>query len=270
MLEIRKMDSVAPLSKLKHEYLEQAVAPLDGMWLLGFVPQASHFGFYLDNQLLGFCCINSDGYLLQFYLNPSSNAQSSDLFTLITEQNSAVIGKVNGAFVSTAEPSYLSLCLDRYSRFNVNALMYQTVAIDTPAMNTNLAMTVAIDVQLSQFVEFAKANIGAPEEWVSGYYANLISRRELFGHWVDNQLIATGECRLFDGFQKGNADLGMIVAPSERGKGLATQVMAFLIAHAQRNGLHPICSTEKSNIAAQKAISRAGLTAKHRILQFEY
>ena len=270
MIEIRKVSPVESLTQLKEEYLAQSIAPLDGMWIFGFVPMAQHFGFYDQGKLVGFCCINCDGYLLQFYFSPNSNYRAGDLFTLIVEQNSSVVGKVNGAFVSTAEPIYLCLCLDNYSTFNVNALMYQMKKKGSYSDQAPLPLIGAVEEQLSQFVEFAKRSIGAPEEWVTGYYANLISRGELFGYWDGNQLIATGECRLFDKFQSEYADLGMVVAPSERGKGLATRVMSFLIAHARQQGLIPICSTEKSNIGAQKAISRAGLSAEHRIIRFQY
>jgi predicted acetyltransferase len=270
MIDIKKIDSIEILTELKQRYLEQAVAPLDGMWLLGFVPMAQHFGFYSDNQLVGFCCMNSDGYLLQFYLSPEYNTQASNLFTLIAEQNSAIVGHVKGAFVSTAEPTYLSLCFDNYASFNVNALMYQMKVQTSPLAQTPLSMVKATKSQLSQFVEFAKTSIGAPEEWVTGYYTNLISRGELFGYWENGQLFASAECRRFDDFQRGYADLGMIVLPAERGKGLATRVMSFLISHARQTNLIPICSTEKANIGAQKAISKSGLVAEHRIIQFEY
>lgn len=270
MIDIKEIDSVEALTELKQKYLEQVVAPLDGMWLFGFVPLAQHFGFYRDNQLIGFCCVNNDGYLLQFYLSPQYNTQVGSLFTRIIEQDSSVIGHVKGAFVSTAEPRYLSLCLDNYSSFNVNALMYQMREHPSRQKPTPLNMLKAMDNHLSQFVEFAKTSIGAPEEWVTGYYANLISREELFGYWENNQLIASGECRRFNDFQKEYADLGMIVLPVERGRGLATRVMSFLVKHAQQSNLTPICSTEKANIGAQKAISKSGLVDEHRIIQFEF
>ncbi len=62
----------------------------------------------------------------------------------------------------------------------------------------------------------------------------------------------------------------MIVAQSQRGKGIATQVLQFLVASANERGLIPICSTESSNLGAQKAIKRAGLVAQNRIVQIEF
>jgi len=269
MLEIRVIDKIEVLSSLKKQYLAQTTAPLDGMWLCGFVPMANHFGFYDDEMLCGYCCINDDSFLLQFYILPEYKLYQADIFLSIVLGKLDLVGKLQGAFVSTAEPEYLSLCLDHFSKFTVNALMYQKDNDLTSAQEKKLSMVPAKAEQLMTFVEFAKNNIGASEQWVTGYYDNLISRTELFGYWQGDSLIAVGECRVFDEVQIGYADLGMVVAESERGKGIATQVLSFLINHAQQNVLKPLCSTESNNIAAQKAITGAGLYSSNRIIQFE-
>ncbi|MGR6861775.1 GNAT family N-acetyltransferase [Aliivibrio salmonicida] len=269
MINIIKIEQLNELSTLKTEYINQATAPLDGMWLCGFVPMAEHFGFYKDDVLIGFCCINSDGYLLQFYVNQSNHTLAEDIFTSVINKENTLIGDVNGAFSSTAETHYLSLCLDHAAKNQVNTLMFQQIE-KAVKQETYLPMVVATVEQLTEFVEFAKANIGAPEEWVTGYYANLISRQELFGYWKNNELLAAGECRLFDEHQTDYADLGMVVAESERGKSIATQVLTYLISLANSKGLTAMCSTEKTNIASQKAITRAGLISSHRIVQFTF
>ena len=129
-------------------------------------------------------------------------------------------------------------------------------------------MTSVDSAQLPQVVDFAVASIGAPEEWLSGYFANLIDRRELFGVWENGQLVATGKSRGYDEYQTEYADVGVIVAESERGRRMATQVLRQLVAMNEASGLKSICSTEKTNVAAQKAIGRAGFLANNRIIQF--
>lgn len=266
MLKIKKIESLNELSKLKKSYFKDTTAPLDGMWHFGFVPMAKHFGFYLKGKLIGFCCINDEGYVLQFYVESNKKAFSSELFTLIGVE----VREVKGAFVSTAEPSYMAFCLDNSSSFKVNALMYQQMPEFCHEQNGNIDLQLASIKQLNEFVAFAISNIGAPEQWLQGYYGKLIGRNELFGYWNNGKLLATGECRLFDEHQTDCADLGIVVAQSERGRGIAKQVLSFLTKHASRKGLKPICSTESSNIAAQKAISRVGFVSSHRIIQFEF
>ncbi|MCK8075215.1 GNAT family N-acetyltransferase [Vibrio sp. 1CM2L] len=270
MLDIKKISALRDLSELKTAYFAESTAPLDGMWHFGFVPMSDHYGFYEGDKLVGYCVLNGGGYLLQFYLAPTANTTITDLFTLIVENNSSVVGEVKGAFVSTAEPQYLSLCLDNTESFKVNALMFRQRPTAVENSIENIEMTLATEEQLDQLVEFASSAIGAPKEWLTGYYSNLIARQELWGYWENNNVLATGECRKFDEHQTQFADLGMIVAEQERGKGLATRVLYFLKQLANSQGLEAMCSTESSNIGAQKAITRSGLSSKHRILQFDF
>ncbi|MEZ9351450.1 GNAT family N-acetyltransferase [Vibrio splendidus] len=274
MLDIKKISTLSDLSELKTAYFAESTAPLDGMWHFGFVPMSDHFGFYENGILVGYCVLNGEGYLLQFYLAPTASTHIESLFTLIVENNSSVIGEVKGAFVSTAEPQYLSLSVDNTESFKVNAMMYRQnyqARSDCDSDHIEeIEMNLATEEQLEQFVEFASSAIGAPKEWLTSYYGNLIARQELWGYWESDDILATGECRKFDEHQTQFADLGMIVAQEERGKSLATRVIHFLKQHANSQGLEAMCSTESSNIGAQKAITRAGLSSKHRILQFDF
>ncbi|WP_135454127.1 GNAT family N-acetyltransferase [Vibrio echinoideorum] len=274
MLGIKKISALSDLNELKTAYFTESTAPLDGMWHFGFVPMSDHYGFYENNSLVGYCAVNGEGYLLQFFLAPTANHSIEDLFALIVENNSSVISEMKGAFVSTAEPQYLSLCVDNTESFKVNAMMYRQNFLANSDCDSGrieeIEMSLATEEQLDQLVEFSSTTIGAPKEWLTGYYSNLIARQELWGYWENNNVLATGECRKFDEHQTQFADLGMIVSQAERGKGLATRVIHFLKQHANSQGLEAMCSTESSNIGAQKAITRAGLSSKHRILQFDF
>ena len=123
--------------------------------------------------------------------------------------------------------------------------------------------------QLEELIDFAKSNMDSSEQWLRGYYTDLINRHELFGYWENGCLLVAGESRGYDEYQTEYADLGVIVDESARRKGLGTNMLKQLIAITEVRGLIPICSTEKENIGAQKAISRAGFVADNRIIQFD-
>jgi GNAT superfamily N-acetyltransferase len=268
-MKVIEIESAEQLSEFKHQYMGQTTAPLDGMWLCGFVPMASHYGFSLNGELAGFFCVNAEGYLLQFFVQPQYRSRSSEFFGKML-QTPISVGEIKGAFVSTAEPLYLSLCFDHLPNFKVNALMYQldNASAANNATDDDLGLTAIAPRQLAEAVEFAVASIGAPAEWLEGYFRNLISREELFGVWENGTLVATGESRGYDEYQTSYADVGVIVAKSERGRGLATRVLKRLVALNEVNGLRSICSTEKANVGAQKAITRAGFSDRNRIIQF--
>jgi RimJ/RimL family protein N-acetyltransferase len=270
MIEIKAITELDQLKLLKSEYLDQTTAPLDGMWLCGFVPLASHFGFYKNSTSIGYCCINDEGNLLQFYLRSNDSSEESLLLMNMLSGKYDHLPKIEGAFVSTAEPDFLSYCFDNFSSFKVNAIMYQLNKGAKLSINKDINWTLRpVDPEnLSEAVEFGVSSIGAPKDWLAQYWSNLIQRQELFGCWLDDELIGTGENRKFDDFQEGYTDIGVIVSQQQRGKGLATWILQQLVQMAIEKSLEPICSTERDNIGAQKAIIRAGFVARNRIVEF--
>lgn len=266
--DVRPLPSIATVVDMRSRYLDQATAPLDGMWLYGFVPMSKHYGFYDRNSLCGYFCLNEQGRLLQFYVDDRHCMDALSYFQLVVTGD-VIDETVVGAFVSTAEPAYLSLCLDTFASFDVNALMYELdVSKSREKMDSAVVLEEAVAGQLSQVVDFAASAIGAPKDWLAGYYENLINRGELYVVRRDGEIIATGESRLSDAYESGYADVGVIVAKNERGQGIATQVLRRLVEINESRDRQSICSTEKGNRAAQRAISRAGFVSRHRIVEF--
>ncbi len=255
------------LSALKARYLRQATAPLDGMWLFGFVPAAQHHGLFHDDRLVGFYCVDGDGFLLQFMVAPPHEHEAAGALEAIVS-GAGDAARVLGAFSSTAEPHYLATCLDVFGSFEVHTLMYQRDDSRRVADDVVLPLQRLVATELQEAVRFAHQAIGAPEAWLSGYYAGLIAREELYGYRKEARLVALGERRVNDEHQTDCAELGVIVAESERGKGIATQVLRDLVVLNERADLRSICSTEKGNVGAQRAISRAGFVPRHRIVRF--
>ncbi|MGH1339947.1 MAG: GNAT family N-acetyltransferase [Nannocystales bacterium] len=259
-VEFRPIPSLDPLAPLRRRYVERATAPLDGMWLCGLAPAAAHVGLVLNEVLAGYYCLNDDGFLLQFHVDEALRPRAIELFKTVASQD-----EVRGAFASTAEPEYLSLCMDHFPRVEVNALLYQHHG--PPPASPPLGLIRLGATELGEAVDFASEAIGAPKAWLHGYYEGLISRQELFALRIQDVLVGLGESRGFAGLQPGYADLGVIVGQKHRGQGLATQVLRDLVRTNEHRGVRSICSTEVTNAAAQTAIRRAGFVAHNRIVQ---
>jgi len=261
-VEFRPVPSLDPLEPLRRRFVEQATAPLDGMWLCGLAPAAAHVGLVFNKVLAGYYCLNDDGFLLQFYVDEAHRPQAIEVFKTVASQDA-----VCGAFASTAEPEYLSLCMDHFPHIEVNALMYQQHG--PSAAGPPLGMKPLSAAELGEAVDFASTAIGAPKDWLRGYYEGLIAREELFGLREQDILVGLGENRGFAGLQPGYADLGVIIGQERRGRGLATRVLRDLVRANELRGLRSMCSTEANNVAAQTAIGRAGFVARNRIVQLQ-
>jgi len=64
-------------------------------------------------------------------------------------------------------------------------------------------------------------------------------------------------------------DLGVWVAPAQRGKSIGTQILLHLRDFAITNNLKPSCGCAIDNIASQKTIEKSGFVSKHKLINFK-
>ena len=64
-------------------------------------------------------------------------------------------------------------------------------------------------------------------------------------------------------------DIGMLVAPAQRGKGYGSHIIEYLKSECLRKGLRPICGCAVENVASQRALTNAGFVCEHRLLAIE-
>jgi GNAT superfamily N-acetyltransferase len=63
-------------------------------------------------------------------------------------------------------------------------------------------------------------------------------------------------------------DVGMVVAPSERGKGYGAQVVNHLKHFCIAQGWNPIAGCSVDNPASKRSLEHAGFVSKHQLIKF--
>ena len=253
---------------MRDAHLRSLIAPMDGMWE-SFANAATHTRINADGEQAGYYVLNDEGILLQLYIDPAFQRYSRVLFDRVIAQAS-----VRQAMAGTIDPAFLSLCLDVHKSVTVHTLLYEhdgEVHAETVRDN-GLTFRLIDSSELDRTVALQLACLGAGAElgqWLRGYSANLIDRKELFVLCRDDDWLGLGECRKSDS-QDRVADLGMMVTPDHRGRGLATDILNRLFAISTHAGLRPICSTTVDNTNAQRAIVRAGFVSRHRLLSVTF
>lgn len=270
MLQIHPLDSPADVDDLRGAYRASLSAPLDGMWE-AFAEESPHFeirrGGLRQGERVGYFCVRSSGHLLQFHLAEDLEPCAAHLFDRVLSR-----GDVTGAIVGTNDPFLLGLSLDRHRSVRVHSLLYELVVdSETPVPERDgETFTVVVEKELPEIEAFNRAQLDVDlGDWLTGYLEGLVSRRELFVLRRNGEILATGERRKSP-TQGEIADLGMIVSRRHRRRGLATEILGRLVDNALERGLDPICSTTVDNKAAQKAIGRAGFSARHRLLEIGF
>ena len=239
-------------------YLAQLVAPLDDMWGT-FADQAEPFALRLGSRLVGSGSVDGEGQLLRLHVEPSHQHRATDLLRALIEA-----APVACLIVATSDPVYLSAALDLGRGVESHSLLFAHAVPPEIAPLEDLRWAGPEDH--GRLVDFQVEVLGAPRDFLEPYVRERLERREVLLVESRAGLSALGELRR-DRQQPGVAQLGMIVDPAERGRGLGSRLMATLVTRSLEEGLRPHCSTEVANPAARRAIERAGFRANHRLLR---
>lgn len=263
-MEIGLLTSPGEVVDLRREYLAGLPAPIDGMWET-FVDRADHWAFPHDGEEVGYCCADDQHRLLQFHVTDRYAHLASGVFARVLDE----VG-VHKAMVSTFEP-WLEWCLDHHREVRVHTLLYHhhgRTSVSDRASERSLDPVRGDEREMIE--AFVRRSF--PEshgDWLAGYLDRLVSRGELFVLRDQDAVLGTGELRVSD-TQPPYADLGVIVAPDQRGRGHAPFILTTLRDRCDRAGLIPICSTTIDNAAARRAIEKAGFVARHRLLEVQF
>ena len=239
------------------------IAPLDGMWEALYIANSIVYLIKNKEEEIGYCCIDQDKSLNQLFLIDTHRYLINSVITELIKEEMMV-----SAQLSSIEPVLFNTCLQFSKSMEVNTLNYtfsseQGKRVSNDILNLNKATT----QDANRIRTFFKNEIGFEDSF--GYTDNLIQRGEIYVVEEDNEILATGECRLSDSQPK-YADVGMVVKQNNRKKGLGTSVLSELVKVAYKNNRIPICSTTVDNIASQKAIERAGFYNSHTIFKIEF
>ena len=255
---------VSDLDDLIGAYRQSLSAPLDGMWE-HFTHTADHYAIKLGAKIWGYCAVNAEHNLLQFSVDTAADARQ--IFSdLLTELN------VTGATLASFETHALALCMDQQKSVSVNACLYQMPperCVDPASFAAGDSFKLVGADDIAAAIAFAVETLGMNEGWLNGYFGDLVQKEQLNALWRGGKIIATGECRVSES-QRPFADVGMVVGSECRGQGIATNVLRALGRLCEDRGLKAICSTDRDNIPAQKAIAKAGFVCHHRMLAFGF
>ncbi len=263
MIEILELASAGDLADLRRAHLATQNAPIDGMWE-AFANLSRYREIRSAGERAGYFCVNDEGLLLQLYLAPPCEDAAAEIFAEVAARD-----EVKGAMVSTTDPRFLSLCLDLHQEVRVHTYLYQDhlPGEPAPAAEAETSFDVVAAGELDTIAGLQRDSLDQDlGDWLVGYLENLITRRELYALRRGGEILATGEARVSDS-QPPFADLGVITMRRHRGRGHASHVLCRLKRLCYDRKLAPICSTTVDNVAAQRAITRAGFVSRDRLLQ---
>ena len=244
--------------ELRLERQRTLVGPEDDMWA-AFADRAEPYAIIVGGEIAGCCSVDDVHELHLFFVRSDFEELAAELFAHVVDHAAVV-----AALPSTVDPAFLSLSLAAGGAAEPVALMYEHVTQQVGAERAKLRLATVADHAAA--VAFDRAATGSSEEFLRPFLAARIDQSELYVVESDDQIVATGECRV-DHRARGHAHLGLVVGSERRGHGLGTELMHALVDICRVRGLAPQCSTEPDNLAAQHVIRRAGFRSRHRVFR---
>ena len=237
----------------------QLSRPDDDLWA-SLADLADPYELVIGGEPAGACSIDDQRRVHAFCVDDRFADQAP------TALGAVIATGVVAAVVATSDAAFLSLGLEAGAAAQTLALLYELRAEPTVEP---IELRHATPGDHGAAVAFDVAATGAPPDFLDGFLAERIGAGELYlVTGPDGGIVATGECRA-DRWVPGWAHLGMVVGTDHRGRGLGSRLLRALVERSRALGLEPLCSTEPSNVAAQRAIGRAGFRSRHRVLQVD-
>jgi predicted acetyltransferase len=268
-LEIKRVDTLDLIADWKQAYLASLVGPMDGYWETAVIGLSPHYEMVVDGERVGYFAAKN-GRLLQFFVADEFLPRASALFDAVLAD-----GELSSASVSTVEPMFLSLCLDRQTDVSINSYLFHDHHPVQPQLSVypHAQFRPGILADLAPLVQFYQENneyedTEAIEEGAGGlepYARELIENEQVFLLVDAGVILGIGECRHSE-TQKPYADVGMITHYQHRQRGIGVFILAQLKESCYSHYVKPICSCAFDNIASRKTIEKAGFITQHCIL----
>ena len=268
MIQIREKKNSENWVDLRKSFYDSLTSPFDGMWDELVHDHGQLWGFYDEDQLIGYCSKDNEGQLINFFLSENYSDQKVELF-----QRILFLLEIRYAIVSTNNPDFLVVSLEKSKKMKVHSYLFEnTKDVDESGVDQILntyEFQPALNDDFENLVLFCEKNIEANTGWLKTYLKRLIDRNEVHLLKNNDQIIASCEIRKSD-TQPKIIDLGVIVDTSHRKKGIGSALMATGRKMSLAQNFSPICSCEQQNIGSKKMIENAGFTSTNMILKITF
>ncbi len=245
--------------QVKFAYYTRIGHTIDDFFRNVILGKAKGYEIRLGVQALGSCFIKEDGELVQWWMDEGSMPMAQNwMRQMLLEET------VKSACVSTREPWFLSLCLEFQKSVAIESYLFESrnkcVNVDPPLEGCVFEEATEQEIKICRTIS---------REPFAGYYENLRENQGLFVVKTKGKIIGTGELRV-DEKVPGFADLGMVTHPKFRKMGVATYVIANLLAKAKERGLQANAACDFNNTGSRKTLEKAGMMATHRMLKIRF
>lgn len=209
---------------------------------------------------IGYCIVNSEDIILEFYLIDNYIPICEDIFKLVLTKLS-----ISKAFCKSFDSVFLKCCITYHKSLKLEGILFRDmIEKDVEKPHPNLKFRIGESEDFSQISLFKE-----------GFFENngelkvYLDNKRLFCFLINDEIIG---CGIFSRIIKNRPDfdIGMVVHPKYRRKGFGTYIINHLKNFCLENNWRPICGCGIENIGSRHTLEKAGFVSKHNLLEFQF
>lgn len=219
--------------------------------------------FYIlqaDTKEIGYAITNIENVLIEFHVLEKYLPDSHNIFKSVLADLS-----ITDIYCKSFDSQLLSNCLLSSLPYSIIGVLYRNYVEPIVKLGPSIKMKKA-DLSSVGLLKQQDESIKELFE-TEDQFTDFIINENVFEFYKNDEFVGCGIV-LKTNSNWNYCDLGVWVKPSERGKGIGSQIITNLREFAIKNNLIPSCGCGIENIASQKAIERSGFVSKYKLINF--
>jgi predicted acetyltransferase len=251
------------LDKIKHirkDYLK-SLPEFQELYIELMIANSDSYLLQVNRIDIGYVFVSTEGVLIEFFVRDEYVSQSQVLFNQVLSELS-----INDIYCKSFDYLLLSTCMLNSLSYTILGVLYRDYNSALVQIDYNLKMQQA-DHSFIKLILEQDDSINELFE-TELQLRNFIKDEHVFVFHKNEEFVGCGMV-LRTNIDWNYCDLGVWVKPSNRCKGIGSQIILRLREFALKSNLNPSCGCAIENIASQKTIEKSGFISKHKLIKFK-
>lgn len=245
-------------SKLRRAYLDSLSEPQE-LYIDQLVAAGHTYSLSIDGEEVGYGVV-AERNVVEFYVDDRGLATMTALFRLLVASSEST-----GALCKTSDTRMMAAAASEPARTRTSGYLFRSIRehgfVDYPNIRPRVGTTIDVESVLSIHDGFF-SNRSEIERYITAgqMYLYESAAGDLLGCGILTRFVP----------DRGAVDVGMVVAPAHRRRGIGSQIVAHLKHCCLEVGDRPICGCSADNEASRRALENAGFATAHSLIEFTY
>lgn len=259
VIQFRQIEDANRIWHYRTQYLE-SLPECQEQFLEFLLRDATFYEILSSDGPAGYCAVDSQRQLLEYWLFPHSVQYSPDIFKVVLVRFAPV-----RAFCKSFDAQLMSASFDIGASVSVAGYNFRSNwKEDTFTERSDITIRIAGPKDEETVFSLREELFENDEEIIE-----FLEKEQIYLFSTDNETAGIGIISQIIPAQP-YYDIGMGVAPAFRARGVGTYIISYLKNLCDTNGWTAVCGCDAENIGSRLTLQKAGFVPHYRMLEFTY